>query len=98
MSEPTGDWRNLDVIKSVGARLQCPHLARYLCLFAPFWVRSPQTWNPSGETPLLDHLFVLHHVPGFLYPEWFRELEFPRLKWLYWFILLGQGGSLKRAA
>lgn len=53
--------------------------------------------RPSDETGLLDHLFVLHAVPAFLYSEWFCEQDILRFKWLCWFILLAQGGSLKQA-
>jgi hypothetical protein len=108
-----GDPRNLEIVKAEYART--PEAAKRVCLFAPFWRRSPQTWNPKGGTALLDHLFVHYPVPRFLYPEWSRDLypgwgayyaddereverETPGFKWLCWFILLGQGGSLRRAA
>lgn len=96
--ESIGDSLNLDIVKSWGDNLQYPHLAKYICLFAPFWIRSPQTWSENGERSLIDHLFVLYDVPDFLYYQWFYEPEVPRFKWWCWFILLGQGGSLKRAA
>ena len=107
-----GATRNLEVVTSEYSH--APEAAKRICLFAPFWRRSPQTWNKAGGTPLLDHLFVLYAVPRFLYAEWFRDLyprqeayygdqpdiegEMPRFKWLCWFILLGQGSSLRRAA
>src|SRR5262249_42667421 len=68
-----------------------------ITLFAPFWVRRPQTWKNKGATSFLDHQFVRHAVPAFLYADWFRLDDSTRLKWLCWFILFGQGGSLKRA-
>ena len=75
-----------------------PHFAKQVCFFAPFWVSSPRTWDQHGEKNLFEHLFVLYEVPEFLFSEWFRESEVTRLKWLCWFIILGQGGSLKRAS
>lgn len=96
--ESIGDSRNVDMVKIVADRFKSLGFAKQVCLFAPFWVRSPRTWDKRGDSNLLDHLFVLHDVPGFLYSEWFRNPDVPRFKWLCWFILLGQGGSLKRAA
>ncbi|MGE3804637.1 MAG: PcfJ domain-containing protein [Gemmataceae bacterium] len=46
---------------------------------------------------LIDHLFVRFSVPRFLYGTWTQEPCFSRLKWLCWFILLAQGGSLRRS-
>jgi hypothetical protein len=78
--------------------LEYPHLVNRICLFSPFWVRSPVTWNQGDEISLLNHLFVEHEVPAFLYTEWFRKPDVPRFKWLCWFILIARGASLKRAA
>jgi hypothetical protein len=75
-----------------------------LIIFSPFWVRPLRDWNPpelNSEiyiTSLVNHLFVYFPIPEFLYAEWFRKPECTRLKWLCWFILIGQGGSLYRAA
>ncbi|MGO8753176.1 MAG: PcfJ domain-containing protein [Thermoguttaceae bacterium] len=95
IAESIGDARNLNVLKSLKSDSEYPHLA--ICLFSPFWVRSPLTWKQGDEISLLDHLFVEHDVPAFLYSEWFRE-PVPRFKWLCWFILIARGASLKRAA
>lgn len=94
-----GHWKNADVIQRVADQYQNDNLARQLCFFAPFWVRNPCDWDESGDTHLPEHLFVLYEVPAFLYSEWFkRDFSGGGSKWLYWFILLGLGGSLKRAA
>lgn len=96
--EAIGVRRNLEVVKRVGIQFQSPHLAKRICLFAPFWVHEPQTWDQNGDAKaFLNHLFTFYAVPEFLYSEWFRELDGPRFKWLCWFLVLGQGGSLKRA-
>jgi len=98
--ESVGDWRNLDAVKLEAERLQSPGLAKLIIFFSPFWVRSPMTWKQDSGVTLLDHLFVLYEVPAFLSADWHRQAESdaPEFKWLCWFILLAQGGSLKRAA
>ena len=109
IAEAIGDPYNVEIINLEYAGKQ--DTARRICMFAPFWKRRPQTWNKDSGADLLDHLFVSHDVPRFLYSEWSRVLSgLPRyhsygwlrhdmrFKWICWFILLGQGGSLKRAA
>ncbi len=97
ISDAIGEDVYLDVMQSAVRLVNGQHLVKNLCLFAPFWIRSPRTWT-GGKTALVDHLFVRYEVPCFLYPEWSGEPGFPRLKWLCWFILFAQGGSLRRAA
>ena len=91
-----GTRKNLKIIKSFYSRR--PEIAKSLCLFAPFWIRTPDTWDSDGQTSLLDHLFVLYDVPECLCSEWFRDTYELRFKWLCWFILFGQGGSLQRTS
>lgn len=98
MAEAIGDWRNLEAIRRVAERGHAPGLTTRVCMFAPFWLRNPRTWNPESGRPLLRHVFALYEVPAFLYSEWFRESDITRFKWLCWFILLAQGGSLRRAS
>jgi hypothetical protein len=97
ISDAIGKDVYLDVIQSAGKLAVGQDLVRNVCLFAPFWLRSPRTWN-GANVSLVDHLFVRYDVPDFLYAEWSREPGFSRLKWLCWLILLAQGGSLRRAA
>lgn len=69
-----------------------------LWLFSPFWIRTPKTWKgENGWEGLIRHLFIQYEPPKFLYWVWCDE-NFPRFKWIVWFILLSQGGSLKGAA
>jgi PcfJ-like protein len=97
-SEAIGDDVYMDVMKSAAGRAgDRENFVQNLCLFAPFSIRSPRTWK-GGEASLVDHLFVRYEVPRFLHAEWSGVPDFPRLKWLCWFILLAQGGSLRRAA
>jgi hypothetical protein len=95
--EAIGDDVYLDVIQAAEKHSEGQALVTNLCLFAPFWIRSPRTWI-GGKTSLIDHLLVRYDVPRFLYREWSEQSDFPRLKWFCWFILLAQGGSLRRAA
>jgi len=75
-----------------------------LIIFSPFWIRSLRDWkSPKLNSEkiivsLINHLFINFPIPKFLYIEWIREPEYTRLKWICWLILLGQGGSLYRAA
>jgi hypothetical protein len=87
----------LRIIREYAERCNSPRLARRICLFAPFWLAEPYDWDPRGEISLLDHLFVRYDVPGFLYREWSNDQD-RQPKWLAWFIIIGQGGSLHRAA
>lgn len=73
-------------------------------LFAPFWVRPIASWRPpEGQGPealvssFVEHLFQIYPVPAALHRPWFAN-GLPTLKWVAWLILLGQGGSLRRAA
>ncbi|MEZ5943245.1 MAG: PcfJ domain-containing protein [Planctomycetaceae bacterium] len=73
-----------------------------ICLFSPFWIRSPQTWDASTGTNLLEHLFVRYPVPSCLSANniWSRS-QFTSeecQKWLCWYILLGYGTSLRKAS
>jgi len=76
----------------------------FIALFSPFWIRRPSTWV-SQEIKyndrflsLVEHLFVKYPVPACLHKEWLGWPDFTRMKWVYWFILFAQGGSLYKAA
>lgn len=75
-----------------------PKLAEELCLFAPFWNRSPLTWNPEQGCSLLEHLFVVYPVPPFLIQTIQESIPSRNYKWLCWLILLGRSIPLKSAA
>lgn len=89
---------DIDAIRSAAEKYESTDFALRLLLYSPFWVRNPRSWKAEGETHLLEHLFAVRDAPAFLYEEWFREFNITSYKWLCWFILLAQGGSLKRAA
>ena len=94
--QAVGDPRSLNVLNSVGdafciqryvlnsdALNFCPQpFAKRVCLFAPFWIRRPETWKKDGDRTLLDHLFSRYEVPEFLHAEWCRSQDVPRFKWL----------------
>ncbi|HIB77381.1 MAG TPA: hypothetical protein EYO58_07145 [Flavobacteriales bacterium] len=93
-----GNPQNIDVVEKFSVEMGVPDLAKRMFLFSPFWVRSPQSWNQDSELGLLEHLFVQYEVPPFLVSAWVLEPDVTIFKWVSWFILLGQGASLKRAA
>jgi hypothetical protein len=92
------DLHDVETLRTLRLKTRYPRFVNHVLLFSPFWLRPPMRRSGEDEVSLLKHLFVRHDVPEFLYREWFREEAIPRFKWLCWFILLGQGGSLKRAA
>ncbi len=68
------------------------------CLLGPFWLRRPQDFHGGTAREWLIHLFVLYPVPAFLYAAIEdSDNELP-LKWLVWFLVFAQGGSLRRIA
>lgn len=101
LSVYASDLRRVQRIRSAGQAIGTPHFARLIILFSPFWIRDPMDWDASGEPlELLRFLFVQHEAPGFLFPVWLRSdcLSEIHLKWVLWLIIIGQGGSLKRAS
>jgi len=97
IADAVGEDVYLDVLKSAATPGKGEALVRNVTLFAPFWIRSPRTWD-GGKTSLVDHLFTRYDVPPFLHDSWTDLPGLSTLKWLSWFILLAQGGSLRRAA
>ena len=85
-----GFWRVSSVISQI-------------LLLAPFWVRPLSDWSADHLSEdnviisLVDHLFVTYPVPKSLYSIWDPERDQPATKWVYWFLLLGQGASLHRS-
>jgi hypothetical protein len=73
-----------------------PRRARTYCLFAPFWCRTPATWDPTRGGSLESHLFEQYPVPAFLNLR--QDGRSVDDKWFCWRILLGRGSSLKAAA
>jgi len=78
-----------------------------ILLFAPFWVRNPYHWVPNKGEHLFNYLFNLYEPPKFwrnsslilfYFSNYFDPDEDGDLDDLYKFILLSQGGSLKKAA
>lgn len=72
--------------------------ANLLSLFSPFWIVRPQPNFEGGGRKLLEHLFVRYEAPRWLFNEWLRPLGEIRFKWICWFLIIAQGGSLRRAA
>ena len=69
-----------------------------IVIFSPFFIRPPRTIPETGDyKKVLDHLFAEYKVPDFLYQEWLKPFDSVNFKWIAWFILFGQGFSLKKA-
>lgn len=71
---------------------------RKILLFSPFWIRDPLTWNDFFNKTMLEHLFIKYPVAEPLYSEWTKPIKSTDFKWIFWFLVLGQGGSLKKAS
>jgi hypothetical protein len=96
-----GSNKDLKVVRRVAKLYGSEVFSKLVCFFAPFWLQRPQAWDPNGNITLLQHLFIQYEVPIFLEKEWINDSRYTNeinFKWLIWFIILGQGGSLKSAA
>lgn len=108
-----GEWARRARIDLAVARERAPALARWcaerpapafmMLLLGPFWIRRPHEWTPPASDDvdelgraLVEHLLVRYPVPVALYGPW--RSAWPKLKWVLWLVVLGQGGSMKRAA
>lgn len=103
--------KNIEKVMQFANNLQNMQVAKAIMFFSPFWIRSPQTWKGGDEISFIKHIFTEYDVPQFLYKEWFqkeytdnlfnrhyRDRNYLRFEWLIWLIILGQGGSLKKAS
>ena len=97
--EAIGERINIDIVLEEFGNDYLNETSKLVCFFAPFWIRKPSSWKSESNRSLLEHLFVAYEVPDFLYAEWQSAYNRSMFnKWVYWFIILGQGGSLHRAA
>lgn len=87
---------NLAVIK--GAFSRNTILIQNVCMLSPFWIRSPLEWDATGDTGLLEHLFMQYDAPAFLRACWSEVADEENVRWLLCFVLYAQGGSLKALA
>ena len=96
IQEAIGDIENIRILLRYVEKLGNRKAVIPLSFFSPFWVRKPANWD--GQSSLVEHLFCVYKVPGFLLAEWERRPADIRFKWIAWIILMGQGASLQRAA
>lgn len=98
------DVSNIEIIKQAVGPEYGDFIAMWTCLLSPFWLRSPQSWKPEGGKHILDHLFTFYDVPNFLLEQWFPNpthgynKRYIPFKWISWYLIIGQGGSLKEAS
>ncbi|WP_181422784.1 PcfJ domain-containing protein [Arenibacter sp. ARW7G5Y1] len=94
--EKIGSFENIELIQ----KNSNPSLAKTIILFANFWVNNPMSWKPGiKDVSLVVHLFSKYNSPVVLIdsPVEYRHNQIP-FKWVCWYIIIGQGGSLKKAA
>ena len=73
--------------------------AKHMCLFSPFWLRRPSSWDGSdGERGLLKHLFSRFDAPEFLVNGFSEGWNHDSFRCLALYIVLSQGGSTRRLA
>jgi len=88
-----------DLVTSDPRHEESPFL---LCLlFSPFWVRTPRSWVPPSEgnqlLSLVEHLFKIYEPPVNFLSAWTYPVAETRYKWIAFYIILAQGGKLKKA-
>lgn len=98
---------DLEVLQNIAKKLPSTILTSepilYSILFSLFWIRSPREFRYEDldkqnlEQALIDYLFVKYPVPQFLYKA-FNNVASENIKWISWFIIIGQGGSLHKFA
>lgn len=96
--------KDLETLQAIGSEAEAIEAALCVWIHKPFWVRPLESWADPGvfdegrSQSLLEHLFCVYPVPGFFFKNWAGRWKDPFPKWMQWFILLGQGGSLHGAS
>jgi len=88
---------DIKVLNKIGRELENSTFTRLIILFSPVWLRRPSNWQGGSDRSLIEHLFVKYEVPEFLYHTWFAKPDIINVKWICWFLILAQGGSLRKA-
>jgi hypothetical protein len=89
-----------NLVQNDPRKQESPYL---LCLlFSPFWIRNPRTWKkPTAKNAhlhLVKHLFEYYPTPSNLLSAWTGSVVDTRYKWILFYLVLSQGGSLRKAA
>lgn len=97
-----GTQSTLSTLRRFTSRLRMAQWDKLLGLFAPFWIRRPESWSLADKGgdfgSLLAHLFCRYEAPRFSCSHiGYGQSDELQYKWLLWTILIGQGASLKRA-
>lgn len=99
-----GDLSNIEIIRKAVGPEHGEFIAKWCSLLSPFWLRGPESWTPESGAHILDHLFTAYDVPSFLNEQWFPNhnggfgRDYIPFKWICWYLIIGQGGSLKKAS
>lgn len=84
-----------------GENLRSPVLIRNLMFFSQFWIRNPSSWDENSNISLSEHIFAFYKVPEFLNKIWEEQIlkgNDGGLISFYLYILLAQGGSIRKFA
>lgn len=98
MKESIGPYRRIPIIHEGMTIANVRSPIDSILLFSPFWIRDPLHWDRNSNVSLVEYLFVEYPVPWGMYRDWYFPLDKNNMKWITCFILLAQGGSLKRAS
>ena len=97
ITESAGHPLNILSLKEISNERENPDIWKLLLLFSPFWIRSPLSWSKESDISLVEHLFVRYRAPGYLYHVWEKTSRID-FNWLTWFLIIAQGGSMKKAS
>lgn len=95
LNEKIGSFENIEIVLN-----NCnTTLAKVIVLFANFWMQTPISWKAKTKNSLAKYIFSKFDAPDFLIEpptdDGYGRIHF---KWICWYIIIGQGGSLKKAA
>ena len=98
LQESIGTYRRIPIIHDGMTIANVRGPIDTILLFSPFWIRDPLHWDRNSDVSIIEHLFVEYPVPKGMYGNWYKTWDKMDVKLLVWFIILAQGGSLKRAS
>lgn len=78
-----------------------PHdtaMVQNICIFAAFWLRSPNSYRAGTGTSMLEHVFSRYDAPVFLNTCWKVSATPENVQWLLVYFAYTQGTSLKALA
>ena len=89
---------NTETLAELYSDQKTKRLVQRICILSPFWVRTPDSWDKNCGISIVDHLFHIYEVPTFLKKCWSDKNSEIFTKYVFWSIIIGQGGSIQKAA